>query len=109
MLLVANLVNTKLCRKKCKMTETQAYRYSSERTQQELSNEYQYDRVQIVFKNLCFLVLLDECSLIIGNVNMFCKITLNLDVSKFQKQTQQYREELLNMKGLIMGRTRQSL
>ena len=31
--------------------------YSSERTQQELSNEYQHDRVQMVFKNLCVLVL----------------------------------------------------
>ena len=34
------------------MTETLAYGYSSERDQQELSNEYQHDRVWKVFKNL---------------------------------------------------------
>ena len=39
------------------MTETLAYGYSSESTQRELSNEYQYDRVWMVFKNLCILVL----------------------------------------------------
>ena len=39
------------------MTETLAHGYSSERTQSELSNEYQHDRVYIFFKNLCVLVL----------------------------------------------------
>ena len=39
------------------MTETLAYGYSSERTQFALSNEYQYDSVWMVFKNLCILVL----------------------------------------------------
>ena len=39
------------------MTETLAYGYSFESTQRELSNEYQHDRVQIVFKNLCLLEL----------------------------------------------------
>ena len=39
------------------MTETLANGYSSERSQQELSNEYQHDRVLMVFKNLCVLVL----------------------------------------------------
>ena len=39
------------------MTETLAYGYSYESTQQELSNEYQQNRVQMVFKNLCILVL----------------------------------------------------
>ena len=34
------------------MTETLANRYSSERTQQELSNEYQQDRVWMDFKHL---------------------------------------------------------
>ena len=32
-------------------------RYSSESTQRELSNEYQHDRVQMVFKNLCVLMI----------------------------------------------------
>ena len=39
------------------MTETLTNVYSSESTQQELSNEYQHDRVQMIFKNLCVLVL----------------------------------------------------
>ena len=52
MLLVANLVNTN-----DRMTETLANGYSSERTQRELSNEYQHDRVWMVFKNICIFVL----------------------------------------------------
>ena len=43
--------------KNFKMTETLAHGYSSESTQQKLSNEYQCDRVQVVIKNLYFLVL----------------------------------------------------
>ena len=42
------------------MTETLAYGYSSESTQQEFSNEYLQDWVLIllmVFKNLCILVI----------------------------------------------------
>ena len=40
-----------------KMTETLVYGYSSESTRRALSNEYQHDRVWMVFKNLCVLVL----------------------------------------------------
>ena len=40
-----------------KMTETLANGYSYESAQRELSNEYQLDRVQMVFKNLCVRVL----------------------------------------------------
>ena len=43
--------------KPLKMTETLAHGYSSESTQRELSNEYQHDRVQMVFKDLCIFVL----------------------------------------------------
>ena len=39
------------------MTETLAYGYSSESAPQELSNEYQHDRVSMVFKDFCILVL----------------------------------------------------
>ena len=39
------------------MTETLANGYSYESTQCELSNEYQDDRVYMVCKNLCLLVL----------------------------------------------------
>ena len=40
-----------------KMTETLTHGYSSESTQLELSNIYQHDRVSMVFRNLCVLVL----------------------------------------------------
>ena len=39
------------------MTETLANEYSSESAQQELSNEYQHDMVEMDFENLCVLVL----------------------------------------------------
>ena len=54
MLMMADLANTKWCKK---MTETLPHRYSSESTQLELSNEYQHDRDKLVFKILCILVL----------------------------------------------------
>ena len=46
-----------MMQKKLKMTETLANEYSSDMTQQELSNEYQHDRVKMIFKKLCVLVL----------------------------------------------------
>ena len=52
---MVNSANTNVCKECWKMTETQAYGYSSERTQQELSNEYQHDRVWMVFKSLFVL------------------------------------------------------
>ena len=57
MLLVANLANTKGCKKPRKITETLANGYSSESTRHELSNEYQDDRVSMVFHESCILVL----------------------------------------------------
>ena len=40
------------------MTETLANGYSSESTTRELSNEYQHDRVVMIFKDVCVLLLL---------------------------------------------------
>ena len=57
MLLVANLANTKMMQKTWKIIKTLANGYSSKSTQRELSYEYQHDRVSMVFKNLCVLVL----------------------------------------------------
>ena len=57
MLLLANFANTKKCENPRKFTETLANGYSSERTRQELSNEYQDDRVSMVFQESCILVL----------------------------------------------------
>ena len=39
------------------MTETLAQPYSSKSTQRELCNKYQHDRVWMVIKNPCILVL----------------------------------------------------
>ena len=39
------------------MTLTLANGYSSESAQRELSNEYQHDRVSMIFKDFCVLVL----------------------------------------------------
>ena len=47
-----------MMQKSWKMTETLANGYSSESTQRELSNEYQYDRVLMIFKDFCVLGLL---------------------------------------------------
>ena len=45
------------------MTETLAHGYSSDSTQRELSNEYQHDRVKMVFKNLCVPLLWTKVAL----------------------------------------------
>ena len=55
-LLVVNLVNRKWREKSFKMTVTLANGYSFDRTQQELSNEYQHGRIKKVFKNFCIFV-----------------------------------------------------
>ena len=39
------------------MIGTLAHGYSSDRTRRTLSNEYQYDRVWMVFKIICVIVL----------------------------------------------------
>ena len=55
------------------MTETLANGYLSESTQRELSNEYQHERVYMVIKNLCILVLCLKVALalegLIDNIN----------------------------------------
>ena len=51
------------------MTVTLAYWYSSESTQRELSNEYQHDRVLMIFYKSLRSCALDESSLGIGMVN----------------------------------------
>ena len=47
----------KMVQKNWKMAETLAHGYSSERTQQALSNQYQHDRVKKIFKNVCALLI----------------------------------------------------
>ena len=75
MQLVANLVNRKWCKKTWKMTETLAYRYSSESAPRELSNEYQHDRVQMFFENLCvFLHWMKVTSALDGLILLACPL-----------------------------------
>ena len=52
------------------MTETLAYGYSSESTQRKLSNEYQHDRVKMVFKNLCVIILWTKEALALEGLNL---------------------------------------
>ena len=60
-----NLANTKWCKKPEKMTVTLTNGYSSESPQRELLNEYQHDRVTMVFE---YIFAFDESSLSIGKV-----------------------------------------
>ena len=53
----------KMMQKKPKMSKTLALGYSSGSTQRVLSNEYQHDRVGIIFKNPCALMLWMEVAL----------------------------------------------
>ena len=57
--------------KKLKMAETLAYGYSSESTQRELSNEYQHDRVLMVFKNIASLCFTKVASALEGLKEIF--------------------------------------
>ena len=69
MMLVANFANAKRCKKAKKMTEILAHGYSSESTQRELSNEYQHERNQMVFRNLCNPVLWIGVALALEGLN----------------------------------------
>ena len=68
-----------MMQKTWKMIETLANEYSSESSQWELSNEYQHDRVSMVFKNLCVLVLwTNVASALEGLINLsIARCTLN--------------------------------
>ena len=73
MLLVANFCLSKMIQKTFKLTETLTYWYSSERTQQDLFNEYQHDRVKMISK-IVVLYALDENSLSVGRVKWVGKL-----------------------------------
>ena len=68
------------------MTETLLHVYSYESTQWELSNEYQLDRVKMVFKKCCILVLLVKVSLASEGLNEL-SITLTKTGRSFQNAT----------------------
>ena len=54
------------------MTGTQAQRYSSERAQRELFNEYQHDKVYMVFKRFCIVVLWTKEASALEGLNIGC-------------------------------------
>ena len=62
------------------MTETLANGYSSERTQRELSYEYQHDRVWMIFKNLCVLVLWTKVAPALEGLNSVFNISEKMAV-----------------------------
>ena len=61
----------KMMPKSCKITETLAFGYSYESTQQELSNEYQHDRVLDVFQKSLRPCALEKSSLSIERVKIY--------------------------------------
>ena len=73
-LLVANLVRAKLCEKSRKMTETLANWYSSDRDQQELSNEYQQDRVWMDFKHLSDFISCVKIAAALKGLSVFFQV-----------------------------------
>ena len=54
------------------MIEPLANGYSSESTQRELSNEYQHDRVYVVFKNLCIFVFWTKVVIALEGLTYSC-------------------------------------
>ena len=70
MLLGINLTNAKRSEKPWKMTETLANGYSSEGIQRELSDEYPQDRVEMVFMNLCVIVLWTKVASVLEGLNL---------------------------------------
>ena len=72
----------KMMQKTWKLTETLANGYSSERTQWELSNEYQLDRVEVVFQKSLHPCALDESRLSIRRVNLFIPVAPCRDGSR---------------------------
>ena len=68
MLLVANLANTKMMEKSWKIIETLANGYSYDSARPELSNEYQHDRVKMIFTIFLLFCALDESNLSIRKV-----------------------------------------
>ena len=69
-----------------KKAEPLANRYSTESTKGELSNEYQHDRVQMVFKNLCIRVLWTKVYSALEGLRYMCCI--EVQVMSYKSPTQ---------------------
>ena len=67
------------------MTETLAYGYSSESTQQEMFNEYQHDRVKMVLTNICVLMHWMKVASALKGLSRICTQTVGIvRVLKFE-------------------------
>ena len=78
------------------MTETLAHGYSSESTHRELSNEYQYDLVNMFFKNLCSIVLWRKVASALGGFGDIYLTNNSKDSEDFRRiQLQAHMEFLL--------------
>ena len=64
--------------KSLRIIETLVYGYSSWSTQEELSNEYQHDRVDMVFKNLSILVFRTKVASVSGGLTYDRQVVLKL-------------------------------
>ena len=62
--------------------------YSSETARRELSNEYQHDRVSMIFKNLCVLVLWTNVASALEGLTLVCHTTSGQIFYKYVKHEQ---------------------
>ena len=77
------------------MMETLAHWYSSESAWQEVSNIYQHDRVEMVFKNLCILVLRTKVAFALEGLSNISKhLTLLLLRLLSYKKAKDYKNHL---------------
>ena len=90
-----------------KMPETLANGYSYESTRRELSNEYQHDRVSMVFKNICALVLwMKEASALEGLTFSFLLLPSKLPIYAIillEKMAKFSGNSQINVKELLFG------
>ena len=71
------------------MTETLAHGYSFESTLRELSNEYQQDRVYMIFKNLCFIVVWMKVALALEGLTLLMLTATKSSLAILMKSSRQ--------------------
>ena len=84
LMLLANLANTKWWKKNFLiMIVTLTHGYSSKSTQQQLSNEYQKDRVSMFFKKLWVLVFWTKVASVLEGLKVIVPVGINFPFSKY--------------------------
>ena len=66
------------------MAEILTHGYSPESAQRKLSNEYQNDRVHMVFENLCVLLLWKKVALALEGLISFLQMFHEKDITKIE-------------------------